>query len=151
MKMAEEAGLDLVEIVSNSSPPVCKVMNYGKFRYVQTKREKESKKTQHQIKVKEVKIKPNIGTHDLETKMRHARDFLTEGDKVKITCTFRGREMMHPEFGERLVNQMLDHLSDIAQAEAPPKMLGKMLNVVLAPSAKKKTPTKPQEVRGETQ
>ncbi len=143
LRLAEDAELDLVEVVSNSNPPVCKVMNFGKFRYDQTKREKENKKTQHQIKVKEVKIKPNIGTHDLETKYRHARQFIEEGDKVKLTCTFRGREMMHPEFGEKLVREMLDKLSDIAQAEAPPKLMGKMLTVVLAPSTKKKI-AKPQ-------
>lgn len=143
LRLAEDAELDLVEVVSNSNPPVCKVMNFGKFRYDQTKREKENKKTQHQIKVKEVKIKPNIGAHDLETKYRHARQFIEEGDKVKLTCTFRGREMMHPEFGEKLVREMLDKLSDIAQAEAPPKLMGKMLTVVLAPSTKKKI-AKPQ-------
>lgn len=143
LRLAEDAELDLVEVVSNSNPPVCKIMNFGKFRYDQTKREKENKKTQHQIKVKEVKIKPNIGAHDLETKYRHARQFIEEGDKVKLTCTFRGREMMHPEFGEKLVNQLIEKLSDIAQAEAPPKLLGKMLTVVLAPSTKKKI-AKPQ-------
>lgn len=143
LRLAEDAELDLVEVVPNSNPPVCKVMNFGKFRYDQTKREKENKKTQHQIKVKEVKIKPNIGTHDLETKLRHAREFIEEGDKVKITCTFRGREMMHPEFGEKLINQMLEKLNDIAQAEAPAKMFGKMLTVVIAPSTKKKI-AKPQ-------
>lgn len=143
LRLAEDAELDLVEVVPNSNPPVCKVMNFGKFRYDQTKREKESKKTQHQIKVKEVKIKPNIGTHDFETKLRHARQFLEEGDKVKITCTFRGREMMHPEFGEKLISQMIEKLSDIAQSEATPKLLGKMLTVVLAPSTKKKI-AKPQ-------
>ena len=143
LRLAEDAELDLVEVVPNSNPPVCKVMNFGKFRYDQTKREKENKKTQHQIKVKEVKIKPNIGTHDLDTKYRHARQFIEEGDKVKLTCTFRGREMMHPEFGEKLVREMLDKLSDIAQAEAPPKLMGKMLTVVLAPSTKKKI-AKPQ-------
>lgn len=138
LRMADDAGLDLVEIVANSTPPVCKIINFGKFRYDQTKREKENKKAQHQIKVKEVKVKPNIGVHDLNTKIRHARDFLEEGDKVKVTCQFRGREMMHPEFGERVVNQLLTELEDIAQAEAPMKMFGKILTVVLAPSTQKK-------------
>lgn len=150
LRMADEAGLDLVEIVPNSTPPVCKIINFGKFRYDQTKREKENKKAQHQIRVKEVKVKPNIGAHDLETKIRHARDFLTEGDKVKITCQFRGREMMHPEFGERIVNQVLTSLEDISQAEAPMKMFGKLLTVVLAPSAQRKK-TKEVKTSGETQ
>ncbi|MDP1881151.1 MAG: translation initiation factor IF-3 [Parachlamydiaceae bacterium] len=138
MAMAEEQGLDLVEIVPGSTPPVCKVMNYGKFRYDQSKREKENKKATHQIKVKEVKLKPNIDEHDLETKTRHARDFLTSGNKVKITCTFRGREMMHPEIGDKIVREMCRQLEDISMAESPPKMMGRMLLVVLAPSTKKK-------------
>ena len=138
LAMADDAGLDLVEVVPTSNPPVCKIINYGKFRYDQTKREKESKKSQHQIKVKEIKVKPNIGEHDLEFKLRHARDFLIEGDKVKITCTFRGREMMHPEFGEQIVRKMCDDLEDVATVEAPAKLLGRALTLVLAPGGKKK-------------
>lgn len=138
LALAEEQGLDLVEIVPGSNPPVCKIINFGKFRYDQSKREKESKKSQHQIKVKEIKLKPNIDVHDLETKTRHAREFLTEGNKVKITCTFRGREVMHPETGEKVVRQMCDELEDVSVMESPPKMMGRMLLVVLAPGAKKK-------------
>ena len=138
LTMAEEQGLDLVEIVPGSSPPVCKIINFGKFRYDQSKREKENKKTQHQIKVKEIKLKPNIDVHDLETKMRHAREFLTEGNKVKITCTFRGREMMHPEVGEKIVREMVQQLEDVSTTESPAKMMGRMLLVVLAPGARKK-------------
>lgn len=138
LAMAEEVGLDLVEIVPGSSPPVCKIINFGKFRYDQSKREKENKKAQHQIKVKEIKLKPNIDIHDLETKTRHARDFLTEGNKVKITCTFRGREMMHPEIGDKIVKQMCLDLEDVSTTESPPKMMGRMLLVVLAPGGKKK-------------
>lgn len=151
MAMAEEHGLDLVEIVPGSSPPVCKVMNFGKFRYDQSKREKENKKAQHQIKVKEIKIKPNIDIHDLETKTRHAREFLLHGDKVKITCMFRGREMMHPELGEKIVNKMCQDLEDISIAESPPKLMGRLLLVVLAPGAKKKKEgSKPSAAAGET-
>lgn len=138
LAMAEEQGLDLVEIVPGSSPPVCKVMNFGKFRYDQSKREKENKKASHQIKVKEIKLKPNIDAHDLETKTKHAREFLAGGNKVKITCTFRGREMMHPEIGDKIVQAMVQHLEDVSIAESPPKMMGRMLLVVLAPGAKKK-------------
>lgn len=136
--LAEQEGLDLVEISSGSNPPVCKIINYGKFRYDQTKREKESKKSQHQIKVKEIKFKPNIGTHDLETKTQQIRDFLSSGNKVKVTCTFRGREMAHPEVGEKLMRALCEGLEDIATAESPLKMMGRMLLVVLAPGAKKK-------------
>lgn len=143
--MAEEQGLDLVEIVPGSNPPVCKIINFGKFRYDQSKREKESKKSQHQIKVKEVKLKPNIDVHDLETKTRHARDFLVSGNKVKITCAFRGREVMHPEHGEKIVQKMCQELEDVSTIESPPKMLGRMLLAVLAPGGvkKKKEGTKP--------
>lgn len=150
MSMAETEGLDLVEIVSTSTPPVCKIMNFGKFRYDQSKREKENKKAQHQIKVKEIKIKPNIDEHDLETKIKHAREFLVHGNKVKITCVFRGREMMRPELGEKLVKQVCQSLEDISAAESPAKLMGRMLLVVLAPAVKKKKEgIKPQENKGE--
>lgn len=152
--MAEDVGLDLVEIVPTSTPPVCKIMNFGKFRYDQTKREKESKKAQHQVKVKEIKIKPNIDIHDLETKQRHAREFLSKGNKVKITCTFRGREMAHPEIGEKIVEDFCAALEDIAMVEAPPKLLGRMLSGVLAPGPKKKkesTTKTPSESEKETE
>lgn len=138
IRMAEEAGLDLVEIVPTSTPPVCKIMNFGKFRYDQTKREKENKKTQHQIKVKEVKFKPNIDDHDLETKLRQAKDFLLKGNKVKITLAFRGREMMHPEVGKALMIKVCDELAEVSIAEAPPSMMGRILSTVLSPKAKKK-------------
>lgn len=135
---AEEAGLDLVEISGGSNPPVCKIMNYGKFRYDQTKREKESKKAQHQVKVKEIKLKPNIDLHDLETKIRHAREFIAKGNKVKVTCMFRGREMAHPEIGEKLLRKLCEDLEDIAMVESPSKLFGRMLIVILAPGGKKK-------------
>jgi translation initiation factor IF-3 len=135
---AEEVGLDLVEISASSDPPVCKIIDYGKLRYQQTKKEKESKKSQHQVKVKEVKLKPNTDEHDVGVKLKHAREFIIKGNKVRITCVFRGREMMHPEFGQKIVNRMCEELSDVATPESPPKMLGRSLSVVLAPGAKKK-------------
>lgn len=141
LTMAEQEGLDLVEIVPGSNPPVCKIINYGKFRYDQTKREKESKKSQHQVKVKEIKVKPNIDDHDLETKIRHAREFIAKGNKVKVTCVFRGREMAHPEIGEKILNRFNDELEDVAAVETPSKMFGRMLTVVLAPGGKKKKET----------
>ncbi len=136
--IASAEGLDLVEIVPNSVPPVCKVIDYGKYRYDQTKREKESKKAQHQIKVKEVKLKPNIDEHDFQTKLNRARDFIAKGNKVKVSCFFRGREVTHPEVGEKVVRRMCVELEDVSQPESPMKLMGRSLNVVLAPLGKKK-------------
>lgn len=155
LAMAEEHGLDLVEVVATSTPPVCKIINFGKYRYDQTKREKESKKSQHQIKVKEIKIRPTTDVHDYETKLRHAREFLQKGNKVKITCTYRGRELMHPEMGEKLVREMCEGLEEIATVEAPPKLMGRILQAVLAPggSSKKKkdVAAKPHEETGKSE
>ena len=138
LAMADAAGLDLVEISSGSNPPVCKIINFGKFRYDQTKREKESKKAQHQVKIKEIKFKPNIDENDLNTKLNHAREFLSKGNKVKVTCTFRGREMAHPEIGEQIMQKFCADLEDVAAVEVPSKLFGRMLTAVLAPGAKKK-------------
>ncbi len=148
---AEDAGLDLIEISGSSDPPVCKIMDYGKYRYQQTKKEKESKKSQHQVKVKEIKMKPNTDEHDLLVKMKHTREFITKGNKVRLTCTFRGREMMHPEFGQKLIRRIVEDLSDIAAPEAPAKMMGKSLSVVLAPGAKKKVVVTRGETRAENE
>lgn len=136
---AEQAGLDLVEIAPSAEPPVCKIIDFGKYRYQLTKKEKEQKKTQHQVKVKEIKIKPNTDEHDLLIKTKHAREFIAKGNKVRVTCMFRGREMLHPEFGERSVQRICEDLADVATPESPAKMLGRNLSVVLAPGAKKKT------------
>jgi len=144
---ADEAGLDLVEISPAANPPVCKIIDFGKFRYDQTKREKESKKAQHQVKVKEIKLKPNIDVHDLETKIRHARSFIEDGDKVKVSCTFRGREMAHQEIGHELIKKVVAELDGIAIPESLAKMMGRTLTVVFAPGGKKvKESTKPTRV-----
>ncbi|MES2345013.1 MAG: translation initiation factor IF-3 [Chlamydiota bacterium] len=135
---AEQVGLDLVEIAPTADPPVCKIIDYGKFRYQLTKKEKENKKAQHQVKVKEIKLKPNTDDHDLHTKTKHAREFVEKGYKVRVTCVFRGREMQHPEFGMKIVRGLCEELADVATPEAPPKMLGRSLSVVLAPGSKKK-------------
>ena len=134
LQQAREASLDLVEVAPNAQPPVCKIVDYGKFRYDQTKREKESKKAQHQVKVKEVKVKPNIDEHDFNTKMKQARGFLEKGNKVKVTCMFRGREMAHTDLGLRVVQNFCKGLEDVALVEAPPKLLGRSLIGVLAPA-----------------
>jgi len=138
LSRAEHEGLDLIEIAPNAEPPVCKIIDYGKFRYQQTKKEKESKKSQHQVKVKEVKVKPNTDEHDIQVKLKHAREFIAKGNKVRLTCVFRGREMLHPEFGEKVIHKMCEELADVATPESPAKLLGKNLSVVLAPGAKKK-------------
>lgn len=138
LQEAEKAGLDLVEISPNAVPPVCKVVDYGKYRYDITKKEKESKKAQHQVKVKEIKLKPNIDSHDLETKTRQAKDFLLKGNKVKITCMFRGREMAHTEFGEKIINRMCELLNEVSQVESSLKQMGRIMTVVLAPKSRKK-------------
>jgi translation initiation factor IF-3 len=137
LTMAQEANLDLVEVAPNAVPPVCKIIDYGKFRYDQTKREKESKKAQHQIKVKEIKLKPNIDDHDAETKTKRARTFLEKGNKVKVTCMFRGREMAYPENGKKVVQRLVDELGDVGTLESPMKMMGRSLTCVIAPGGKK--------------
>ena len=148
--LAEDHGLDLVEIAPNAQPPVCKIIDYGKFRYDQTKREKESKKAQHQVKVKEVKVRPNINDHDLEVKVKRARGFFEKGCKVKVTCMLRGREMAHPERGTEIVKKVCASLEDIATPESPVKRMGRSMIVVLAPGAVKKKQTKessqPEEI-----
>lgn len=133
---AQELGLDLVEIAPKANPPVCKIIDYGKFRYHQTKKEKESKKAQHQVKVKEVKFKPNIDVHDFDTKAKKVRDFLSKGFKVRITCMFRGREMLHIDLGEKVVRRVCDMMQDIASVEMYPKLVGRTMSTVLAPLSK---------------
>jgi translation initiation factor IF-3 len=135
--MAEEAGLDLVEIAPNAKPPVAKIIDYGKFRYHQQKKEKDGKKSQVQIKVKEIKLKPNIDTHDFVTKLKHAREFILKGNKVRLTIVFRGREMLHRGLGEKVVNEFCHELADIALVEAAPKLMGRMMTTILVPSGKK--------------
>jgi translation initiation factor IF-3 len=144
---AEEMGLDLVEIAPTAKPPVAKIIDYGKYRYNQEKKEKENKKAQVVIKVKEIKLKPNIDTHDLQTKLKHAREFLQKGNKVRISIMFRGREMLHIDLGEKVVRQFCEDLSDISTIEAYPKLLGRTMTTVLAPGGKRPKATNhtPQE------
>ena len=138
MAKAELAGLDLVEIAPNAEPPVCKIIDYGKYRYQVTKKDKEGKKSQHQVKVKEIKIKPVTDEHDIQIKIKHAREFIAKGNKVRVTCSFRGRELAHPEIGHKAVRGICEALADIATPEAEARLMGKTLSTVLAPGAKKK-------------
>lgn len=129
LSRAEAAELDLVEVAPNADPPVCRIMDYGKYRYEQSKREKDSRKKAAVIHVKEIRFRPKIEEHDFNFKIKHARTFIEAGDKVKVTMTFRGREMMHQQFGQEVMNRMIEQLSDIAKTERPPQMEGRNLVV----------------------
>ena len=131
-QIAEELNLDLVEVAPNGRPPVCRIMNYGKYRYEQQKREKEAKKKQKILTLKEVKLRPNIEDHDFYVKMKAAQRFLGEGSKVKVTIMFRGREMSHPELGEKLLMRFADELKDVAHVEKEPKVEGRNMTMVIA-------------------
>ena len=128
---ADEAGLDLVKIAPKAKPPVCKIVDYGKFRYEQTRREKEAKKKQKTVEIKEIRLSPNIGTNDLNTKATNARKFLTKGNRVKVTVRFRGREMAHTQNGRNILDAFAKLLEDISQVEKEPKMEGRNMSMVL--------------------
>lgn len=132
MKLAEDAGLDLVKIAPTAKPPVCKIVDYGKYRYEQVRREKEAKKKQKTIEIKEIRLSPNIDTNDLNTKVNAARKFLSKGDKVKITLRFRGREMAHMATGKEVLDSFFEKLSDVAVVEKPAKLEGRSMIMVLA-------------------
>ncbi|MBK9953821.1 MAG: translation initiation factor IF-3 [Rhodocyclaceae bacterium] len=136
LQMAEEAELDLVEIAPLAKPPVCKVMDFGKYKYQEAKRAHEAKLKQKQVQVKEVKFRPGTDEGDYQIKLRNLIKFLQEGDKTKITLRFRGREMAHQEFGMRMLERIKGDLTDVAQVEQFPKMEGRQLIMVLAPTKK---------------
>jgi translation initiation factor IF-3 len=131
--MAEEAGLDLVEIAANSEPPVAKITDLGKLKYQSQKKASEARKRQKTIEIKEIKMRPNIDTHDYEVKMKAVRRFFDEGDKVKLTLRFRGREMAHLELGMQLLNRVREEVEEIAKVEAEPKLEGRQMMMVLSP------------------
>ena len=130
-KLAEEAGLDLVKIAPTAKPPVCKIVDYGKFRYEQARKEKEAKKKQKVIDVKEIRLSPNIDTNDLNTKVNAAKKFLTKGDKVKVTLRFRGREMAHMNSSKHILDDVAASLSDVAVVEKAPKVEGRSMTMFL--------------------
>ena len=134
MILAEEAGLDLVEISPNASPPVCKVMDFGKYKYEQQKREAEARRKQKTIDIKEIKFRPNTDTHDYEVKMKSVVKFLGNGDKVKITMRFRGREMAHQQLGLELLNRVENDLVDIGKVENMPKLEGRQMVMLIGPA-----------------
>ncbi|PZX18335.1 translation initiation factor IF-3 [Palleronia aestuarii] len=134
LQLAEEAGLDLVEISPNASPPVCKIMDFGKFKYEQQKRESEARKKQKTIEVKEVKFRPNTDTHDYDVKMRNVFKFLENGDKVKITLRFRGREMAHQNLGRDLLERVAEDTKELGKVENFPKMEGRQMVMMIGPT-----------------
>ena len=133
MTIAEEAGLDLVEVSPNANPPVCKVLDLGKFKYEAQKKANEAKKKQKVIEVKEIKMRPNIDTHDYNVKLRAMQKFFDNGDKVKVTLRFRGREMAHQQLGRDLLLRVKDDAEEFAKVEADPKMEGRQMIMVMAP------------------
>ena len=132
-RMAEEAGLDLVEIVPNATPPVCKILDYGKFRFLEQKKAAEARKKQKVVEVKAIKLRPGIDEHDYETKMKAVRRFFEEGDKVKVTLRFRGRELAHQDIGYALLTKVKAETAAIAKVEAEPSMEGRQMVMILAP------------------
>ena len=133
---AQDAGLDLVKIAPMAKPPVCRIVDYGKFRYEQARREKEARRKQHTVEIKEVRMSPNIDTNDLNTKVGAARKFLTKGDKVKVTLRFRGREMAHMNSSRHILDEFAEALSDIAVVEKPAKVEGRNMTIVLSEKRK---------------
>jgi translation initiation factor IF-3 len=135
MALAEKSGLDLVEISPNAEPPVCKVMDFGKFKYEAQKKANEARKKQKVISIKEIKMRPNIDAHDYEIKMRAVKKFISEGDKVKFTLRFRGREMSHQELGMKLMSQVKVDMGDTVKVESEPRLEGRQMVMVIAPIA----------------
>lgn len=139
LSMARDRGLDLMEVSPNAQPPVCKICDYGKFKYEKKKKEHQAKKKQVVIKVKEVQLRPQTDDHDLEYKFKNVREFLIEGDKAKITIMFRGREIAYLEQGHKMLQKLIEQVKDVANVEYPPKLEGKKLIMILAPGAAKKS------------
>jgi len=138
LEIAKSRGLDLIEIVPNATPPVCKIIDFGKWKYEQQKRDKMAKKTTHQQLLKEVRFHPSTDTHDFEFKLRHARTFLEEGHKVKATVQFKGREVAYKQFGEELLRKFQEAVADLAKVDQDLSMMGRMMSMTLSPLSKKK-------------
>ena len=143
MEIAEEQGLDLVEVAPLARPPVCRIMDYGKFKYEEQRQAREARKKQHHVQLKEVKMRPGIEDHDFDFKVRHAKRFLEEGNKVKLTMMFRGRQMAHPEYGRKVLDRVYQELQEVSKVEAQPMLEGRSMVMVLAPVVK--PPQQPQQ------
>ena len=137
--------MDLVEVSPQSKPPVCRIMDFGKYKYKQSKKVKLAKKKQHVIQVKEIKMRPKIDVHDFNFKTKHMQKFFEEGNKVKVTVRFRGRELSHKEFGEEVLQKVITKFEEIASVESPPKMEGRVMQMVLAPKGQRSTTKKKKE------
>ncbi len=137
MKIAEEKGLDLVKISPQATPPVCKLMDYGKFRFEQGKREKEARKNQHVVEIKEVRMSPNIDVGDFNTKLKNAQKFIADGNRVKVSVRFRGREMAHTEIGKGILDRFAEACAEVATLDKPCKMEGRSMVMFLAPKNNK--------------
>ena len=148
LNLARASGVDLVEIAPTATPPVCRVVDYGKYRYEQAKKEKESKKHQHASTVKEVQLSPRIDPHDLGVKTDHAIDFLCEDMKVKVTLKFRGREMQHTEFGFQVIKKFLENIAPYGHPDFQPKLIGKGINVMISPLPRNKRAKNPRQIEG---
>jgi translation initiation factor IF-3 len=138
LQMAREAGLDLVEVAPQAQPPVCKILDYGKYKFELEKKTREARKHQKQIRIKEIRMQPKIDEHDLEFKTRHVQEFLDEGNKVKVTVRFRGRELAHTEFGRQVLDRILQMLGDSFILEKPAQMEGRTMSLLLNPKGKAK-------------
>jgi len=137
LKLADEKGLDLVKISPQSTPPVCKLMNYGKFRFEQSKREKEAKKNQHVVEIKEIRMSPGIDIGDFNTKLKNAQKFIADGDRVKVTVRFRGRQMAHTDIGRDLLGRFADQCAETAVLDKTANLEGRMMSIFLSPKAGK--------------
>ena len=151
LEKAEEAGLDLVKISPNAVPPVCKLMDYGKFKFEQTKREKEARKNQHVVEIKEVRMSPSIDSNDFNVKLRNAQKFLADGNRVKVSIRFRGREMAHTEIGRDLLLKFADQCADIAVMDKDPKLEGRFMSITLSVKAVKETKKQAKQEKTETE
>jgi translation initiation factor IF-3 len=137
LQMALAKGLDLIEVAPNANPPVCRIMDFGKFKYAQAKRDRESRKKQKTVEMRAIRIRPRIDDHDFQVKLKLLRRLLGEGDKVKINLLFRSREMTHPEFGQRVLAKLAEGASDVGQVERAPGLEGRMLTMIIAPKTEK--------------
>ncbi len=150
LKMAEDQSMDLVEVSPDQDPPVCKIIDFGKWKFEQQKKKKDQAKNQHVIHIKEIKMRPKIGDHDYEIKRNQALNFLDKGDKVKVSLRFRGREITHPELGMALMNRLAADVDNMGMVETPARMEGRQIIMILAARPKKKVETKKKEVAPES-